>query len=312
MTTLHMKTEQIRELASQLNWCASNFSYKASSLFNVRNRLFDAWQGGGSNDFYAELNSWIIKYERKVDELQYLALRVSREVDEWETADNNNSFGEYLGISGVFTGSPVGWVDGYYDSPKSSFDWWDSSSAVVSSGTDLWLEYAKRSDYKQLGRYLNWLEDNKRAGWVGRMDNLGKFLDSHAGVRDFGIPLGFSFVSGLAEGEGVAKAGTSGIIESGIGWGLTLIPGVGTVMAVSSGIQYIGNTAAITLEAMGDHEGAVLLQNGLEAVDLGGYVGDFSDAVADMVLPPYNDPPDFSAISDRAEKILDLGNFITR
>ena len=143
------------------------------------------------------------------------------------------------------------------------------------------------------------------------MQDLGRFIKSPG--FQWGLPLGMNTISGLIDDEGIGKAAVSGLIETGLQKGLEyLIPGTGTVMLINSGVQIIGNLGAAGLDMLGDHEGAVLLQNGMEALDLGGYVGDFSNEVTDMILPPWNDPPDFSNILERAEKITDLGKLFFR
>ncbi len=318
MTTLHMETELTRDLANRLNRTALNMDAKESTVRSARNRLSSAWQGGGAEDFRSDLDNWIRSFELQVSELQRLSLRVAREVDEWEHADNNHSFGDSSHLGQIFVdGGGLGPGFTGNDGDDTPFDWWGSIGGAW-GGADDYFDFFETfkdhmiyEDYKDIGRWINDKIGEPHGGWVGRWDRIGHFVEGPG--FDIGVGIGSETISGLFEGEDVATAIASGGIEFGIKKGLKyLIPGVGAALVISGGVQLVGNLAAMGLEATGNHESAVLLQNGLEAVNLGGYVGDFSDGVADMVLPPWNEPPDFSDLGDRFGKLVDLGESFFR
>jgi uncharacterized protein YukE len=92
MTKLHMETEQVRQIARQLDQKALDLLSKASMLSSISGRLSVAWQGGRSESYVNTLRSLIRKYESQIQQLQDLALRVYREVDEWENTDCSNNW----------------------------------------------------------------------------------------------------------------------------------------------------------------------------------------------------------------------------
>ncbi|MDI6770679.1 MAG: WXG100 family type VII secretion target [Anaerolineales bacterium] len=95
MTTLHMETEQVRQAAQRLGNIAAQMLTAASALRSTRGRLSVAWQGGRAEGYQQSLRDLIRRYENQLQGLEDLALRVSREVDEWEAADRDRPFGRW-------------------------------------------------------------------------------------------------------------------------------------------------------------------------------------------------------------------------
>jgi uncharacterized protein YukE/sporulation protein YlmC with PRC-barrel domain len=81
---IHMETEQVRDLASRLNYMVENMEAQVAYLSNCAYRLSAAWQSPQSVRYVSELRKNIRNLEGKVDQLRNFSLRVNREVDEWE------------------------------------------------------------------------------------------------------------------------------------------------------------------------------------------------------------------------------------
>jgi len=161
--------------------------------------------------------------------------------------------------------------------------------------------------YKDVGRFINkHLHKNLRGGAVGRWDKIGHIIKSDA-AQDWGIPIVGGTISGLIDGEDVGEAVVSAGIAAGITAGAKyLIPGVGTVMAVSDGVQIVGDIASGVLAATGHEETAAWLQDTLDYVDLGGYVENISDGIADFILNPETRTKTFDSLQNIGETISDF------
>lgn len=315
-SVIHMETDQVRAVARQLSQASSDIQAEITSVCG-RLRSIN-WQSPSRDRFISDVGELQRKFQTYTDLGTDLGLRVQREVDEWERVDNNTNdfhdlFSGFVGVGGLHIWEPhFNWPD---QIPMPPFDWFKWGTDETKNWIDVINDYLKSSritlEYHDWGKTINEFLGNAHGGGVGTMQDLGRFIKSPG--FQWGLPLGMNTISGLIDDEGIGKAAVSGLIETGLQKGLEyLIPGTGTVMLINSGVQIIGNLGAAGLDMLGDHEGAVLLQNGMEALDLGGYVGDFSNEVTDMILPPWNDPPDFSNILERAEKITDLGKLFFR
>jgi uncharacterized protein YukE len=102
-----METERVREIASQLDQKVLDFLSKESTLRSASGQLSGAWRGGRSERFLSNLRALLGNYETQVQHLQDLALRVSREVNEWEEVAGKFGSGS-TGSNPVFPTTPGG------------------------------------------------------------------------------------------------------------------------------------------------------------------------------------------------------------
>jgi len=170
---------------------------------------------------------------------------------------------------------------------------------VVGTG----LRNAPYEKYKDVGRFINqhW-HKSARGGAVGQWDKIGHIAKSPA-MQKWGIPFVGDTVSGLVEGESVQQAVLSGGISASIKY---LIPGVGTAVMVSDGVQLVGDLASGILKFTGNEETAAWLQDTMDYVDLGGYVEGISDGIADFVLNPETRTETFEGLQHIGETISDF------
>jgi hypothetical protein len=93
-----METEYVRENANQLNRSAQAMDCEASILSSASARLSWAWLGPQASQYEQDLHTWISNFQNHLSRLQYLALRLTHEVDEWEIVDGCQPF---RGIPGL-------------------------------------------------------------------------------------------------------------------------------------------------------------------------------------------------------------------
>lgn len=100
MTTIRMNTEAVRDLARQLDLRAMEMDHQRAALRSACARLAWAWQGSTAAHFRHDFNDWLRRFQAQVDQLDQLAMRAAREVDEWEQADRGRRFGgDVLGVN---------------------------------------------------------------------------------------------------------------------------------------------------------------------------------------------------------------------
>jgi uncharacterized protein YukE len=295
MTTLHMETEIIYGLSRQLNQQANVMSLQAGHLRRAAGKLSIAWQSPRADDFHNDLLRWLRDCEREIQRLENLGTRVHREVQEWESKDR-----DLLSVGNVY---------GLFDRNEAGIDIFKNFLNISRHEFNYYANNHTLQNFAGIGRdindwlYNNGLVQNPKAGWVGRMYKLGKIGKNDA-VMGWGIPIALNTTFGLIDGEDPLKAIKSAVINTGLKKGISYVfPVFGSVMLVNSCVQVAGSIFTVALDQAGYIEEAYQLQNGLDAIDVGGYIDDISNGLADMGLPPWPDPPDFSAVSERASKI---------
>jgi uncharacterized protein YukE len=102
MTTIHMETEKVHLLARQLDSHGSQMLSTLSQMQSAASGLHFAWQGGPADDFHQDLRQILKKLENQATALQFLSVRLSREVDEWVSKDRFDQMGG--GGHGMFKG----------------------------------------------------------------------------------------------------------------------------------------------------------------------------------------------------------------
>lgn len=91
MTTLHLQTETGYETSSALKQSAAQALEEAQALQAALRRLTSAWQGGGAVEFSHEATLLANRIQEHILELQALAERLRREVQEWEEVDRRGA-----------------------------------------------------------------------------------------------------------------------------------------------------------------------------------------------------------------------------
>lgn len=91
MTTIHLQTETGNETASALRQYAAQALEEAQTLQRAVENLQSCWQGGGQVEFSHEATTLANRLQDHILELQTLADRLLREVQEWEDADKRGA-----------------------------------------------------------------------------------------------------------------------------------------------------------------------------------------------------------------------------
>jgi hypothetical protein len=102
------------------------------------------------------------------------------------------------------------------------------------------------------------------------------------------------------------NAGLSFGIEKGIKY---FIPVFGEVMIASTIVQLFGQVGVAVLEVSGNYEEALLLDETLDFIDIGGYVDDIGDGITNWLINP-GEPNPFNQIEDRVTLENQFSNYI--
>jgi len=262
MTTIHMETEQVRNVARQLDQWAANLLSSGAALRSTSGRLSIAWQGGRSESFLSNFRTLMRNYEMQVQQLQNLALRVSREVDEWQSADSTGTsawkdLGRFAPAI-LVAGSTVPFLLGQ---TQEKFDWFKPSSEVIKGALKILkkvpYDSELRQSWKGIGRLINAAGGNLKGGWVGRMDGLGHIIKSPA-VQKL-APYGLGVAGDLLKGDRWDHAFGSEAIETAAEWGLPMAIG-GAIGGIIGGVAgaAAGGGGAIPGAAAGAAAGAMI------------------------------------------------------
>ncbi len=311
MTIIHMETERVRQTARQLDQWAATMLLHSHTLRSSAGRLSVAWQGGRRSErFHQEYQALVRKLEQQIQELHTLALRVLREVEEWENKDHfyNHQWKQ------IATQIKVGAVS---VSLYSGYQWGKPFMATLDLLMDRALHVLGKVPYSQWqgwGRWINQQVGNLKAGWVGRMNRLGHIIKSPA--FKYGGPIVFGIVEDLAKGDSPHRAIGSEIAEAAIPMAIggiiggiagAFFGGVGAVPGAVAGAKIgfavyktcktvlaVGHIFSGALQAMGGTEQAIWLQNTLEDIDILEKMGDgLYDSIYHSATRkvPYHDYP---------------------
>ena len=89
MTKIHMQVEQTRQAANRIQRSTIELADRCETLHAARRRLSGSWRGGGSNHFDRDFRNCLRDLEDRIDDLDQLAVKMQREIDQWETEDND-------------------------------------------------------------------------------------------------------------------------------------------------------------------------------------------------------------------------------
>lgn len=263
MSTLHMETDHIRSVVQFLNQKVLKLEEGFENLQSTSQRLAMAWQGNRSERFQRQFEGFLREYKRQIQELQTLARRLDREVQEWEEVDQNFGAFSRRMYQNLQATAPAGFAPA--SKPKSqSFNWFSPNSDAFK----LLLKIGDAIPYrlwKGWGRWINQMAGNLKAGWVGKMDRLGHIVKSP--VFQHGAPFALGVAEDLAGGDPWQRALGSEIIEIAVELAFPPLASYQTVLSVASVFSGV-------LELAGASEQALWLQNSIETVDIGDHIGD--------------------------------------
>jgi len=283
MGVLHMETERVREVAGQLERWALTLLEQEEALRGASIRLETAWQSDGAAGFLGDFRGLLSRYRTQAEELQALALRLRKEVEEWELAAQPGMASACGGIPAPgSTGASAGWEAGGGTLP---FDWTKPRDEAIKNLLELLkkIPYDSRIrlSYKGVGRWLNQLVGNQKAGFVGFMDRFGHLVKSPV-VKD-GIPLGLGIWADYRESHDWKHALGSEVIEFGVDKAIYAIPYVGVAYGAYNIGLTLGHLTAGVLEITGHHETALKWQETLDQLDISERLG---DAIYDFIAHP--------------------------
>ncbi len=200
-----------------------------------------------------------------------------------------------LSLAGI-TG--ITWASLTTSIPK-PINWGNWNVGNVGSSLDLLgHEYFSANAYKEIGRIFNQVAGSKRAGFVGRLDKAGRFIQKSK-FMEFGvIPIGLGVLSDYLDGDNIPHAVSSETIEFLTGLGISAIPVVGEIYLGYKIGMLIGGAAAGLLDTAGMHDLASSVNGALETLDYPDRFGDWvateiEEAITDFV----NNPPTLPAMS---------------
>lgn len=103
MPTVHMQTEQVRDVARQITLSAQQMDNLVLHLLNQVRGI--PWVSPTRDDYVAQFTILCNRLQAKIDEAELLALRLNREVDEWEQVASSFGLQGVGGAAGFLAGS---------------------------------------------------------------------------------------------------------------------------------------------------------------------------------------------------------------
>ncbi len=279
MATLHMETERVREIARLIDQRSAEMLTKVATLRSASGRLSTAWQGGEADAYQNELRGLLKRLDDQVDALQLLSIQVNQEVDEWQEADRfwqNSTGGQGSDSildksSGTIGSHPYNW-----------FSWWMEIGSRSADGLKS-LGKLPYTSYKSIGRLLNKFAGSPRAGWVGKMDDLGHIIKSPAVKKMIPfIGFGFGVLDDIHNNDDWGRAIGSELVDT----GLNLIPVIGLYNA-GLGLVNIGVGIG---DLVGYHDWAARKQEDLEKWD-------FTEKMGDAIYDFFTEKPVSATVS---------------
>jgi hypothetical protein len=184
----------------------------------------------------------------------------------------------FLGIAGITGTSFASLLTSTFKSINSSLDLLSNKNFSYNA-------------YKEIGRIFNNLAGNKKAGFVGRMDKVGRFIKTSQYMKFGIIPIGLGTLSDVVEGDNLLHAVGSETIEFLLDAGIYFIPYVGAFYLGTKIGMAIGAATAGVLDAAGMHESASNVNDALEYLDFTDRIGDWAatkigDAISDFIENP--------------------------
>jgi hypothetical protein len=307
MTEIHMQTEAVQEMINIISNQVVEMSGSQAQLRNNASGLSLKWTGGKSSEIIDTLQRISSNLSKDLDNLQNLAGKASGEVNQWIEADAR--FGDQLSFGpnssqtanpqiseiGAFVATGAGAV------ACTGLDWgeWarDEFDSTVDVDSGIVSLVKDQADELVAGEVkINGLAD---AADIKEAGDLGK-LDAAFTVGGAGISIAEKvLIDHKSLGNAALGTGVSTGVDLLMG---SLIPGFGEVMLISAGVQLLGQWGVGLLESSGNHQAAALLHDTLDVIDLGGYVDDIGNGIADWVTNPQHPNP-LTQVGDRLSEV---------
>lgn len=110
MPTIHMQTEQVREAARQMAQAAQQMDSLTNNLHKSVRGI--PWISPTRDAYITQFTTLSTRLQAKIDEADLLALRLSREVDEWEQVASSFGMRGAAGMPGMIAGGGNTQVEG--------------------------------------------------------------------------------------------------------------------------------------------------------------------------------------------------------
>ncbi len=279
MTILHLQTEEVQSMVYSISKNATLLDRSQEDLRNISLILFRNWEGDDSEYFYYRLQAISISLSQSSDNLHELANKVLREVSQWLEVDSKFSdlfsFGSIA--PEIISTTPILMVTGIAQ-PWNGLNWGDW---LFGESKKLWgiSSYFIKEFIKQTNNNDDLTE------LIPKLEFLGFLFDLSDELTIDNESFKHAFIN----------AGLSLGIEKGIKY---LIPIFGEVMIASTIVQLVGQVGVAALEVSGNYEEALILDETLDFVDIGGYVDDIGDGITNWLNNP-GQPNPFNQIEDR-------------
>ena len=224
MSTIHMKTEHVEEVAFKMNWVDLQMSTKPGKLKGLANALSGAWQGGQAAQFAGELLQASNIVERQNSDFQRLMTRLRNEVNQWIDVDNAGA--SRLAEIGVETTGPLPLSMGTSNaSPSTQSSSVPSTSQAASQGFD-WLSWS--------GSLVSVVGEAGKA-----LPKVGKVFEGSIASMGFSVVgVGFNIWEDREQGESWSKSIGSSLITGAI----SLAPPVAVYELGLAGADLIAGT----------------------------------------------------------------------
>jgi len=318
MTTIHMETDEVRQVASLLNQKVDDLLDFESILNQAASRVSTAWYGGQRPTTYHKgFQNLLTTYKEQISRLETLSSSLAREVNEWEMVDKTTSWRPdgvvYSSREIPVAVSTIPISNNLKDNEE--FNWFKWGTGIAGGAAKVLpaLQKITYTDYEAFGKLINptlgplyrALAGDQRLSLVPRVSEFAHAIQNPALVAAMPfIGLGLGMISDVAAGDRWDQAIGSELFEAGIKFGIKkgltrIIPGVGQALLVYDAVLGVGKLAAVGMDIIGLHEQAAWLQNTVNQLDV---VDRFADSAYDFVANYVTNPdkilPDISKTWD--------------
>lgn len=211
-------------------------------------------------------------------------------------ASDQNRMGVLFGMAGITGLTGISLIT---TNPPKLFSSSNFTLNGLKDSVDLLADGMSRSGFREIGRNLNKLVGNKKAGFVGFMDETGGLLKKNKGLVT-GVTSGVSFALGVSEDlankDNLSRALGSEAIELGMNLSVdgafavasSFVPVVGQAYLVYKAVMLISDAAEGGLRVAGMNEAADVVKTLSDSIDLSEYTDKFANNIYDYIANPAN------------------------
>lgn len=207
-------------------------------------------------------------------------------------ASDQNRMGALFGMAGITGLTGISLIT---TNPPKLFSSSNFTLNGLKDSVDLLADGMSRSGFREIGRNLNKLVGNKKAGFVGFMDETGGLLKKNKGLVT-GVTSGVSFALGVSEDlankDNLSRALGSEAIELGmnllVDGAFAAVPVVGQVYLGYKAVMLISDAAEGGLRVAGMNEAADVVKTVSDTIDLSEYTDKFANNIYDYIANPAN------------------------